>query len=108
MYQEYFRRLIRLLEEDIPRSLVLTELGVTDPNVAEDDEAACHALCNATVAPGPMLGLCHARCGMLEAQRSMDRTSRSDSEEACHAHCNATVPPGPALGACHIRCALGA
>ena len=110
MYQQHFDRLFRLLASDIPRQYVLEELGITDRRAFVDDEAACHAICNATVPPGPGLGLCHAQCGIEAAQGSLAsaRMTEADSREAaCHARCNATVPPGPALGACHIRCALG-
>ena len=73
-----------------------------------DSERACHMLCNATVPPGPALGLCHAQCGLgAAAAHAIAEAIDVSAEEACHRICNATVPPGPALGACHVRCALG-
>lgn len=110
MYQHHFDRLFRLLASDIPRKYILEELGISDTKALVDDEAACHAMCNATVPPGPRLGLCHAECGLNAAQArasSIDISDDDSRQAACHAMCNATVPPGPALGACHVRCALG-
>lgn len=70
------------------------------------NEQACHDCCNATVAPGPALGACHAACGFGSAV-SPNVCNSSSSEEVCHDCCNARVPPGPALGACHAACGGG-
>jgi hypothetical protein len=114
MSRRYLDPLSRLLSTRTRRE-VLAGLGLGAAGTAvaghaaaqDEDEAACHARCNATVPPGPALGMCHAQCGLNAAQAAQARAQTTlTSEEQCHLHCNATVPPGRALAMCHIQCAL--
>jgi len=99
--QNLIDRLSHLLERRSRRGT-----GTRSSSVA-DDEAACHAECNAHYPPGPALGLCHATCGVAAAQASgRIKQSTLTGEAACHAECNANVPPGPALGLCHAECGI--
>lgn len=117
MNRHYREPFSRLLARRARRRQVITGLGATaagaavaggvTPAVAQDEEA-CHAHCNATVLPGPALGMCHAQCGLQAAQAAQARAQTTISADAqCHLDCNASGAQGLALAMCHIRCAMG-
>lgn len=116
MNRHYRDQLSRVLVKRARRRQVITGLGATAAGAAmagditpagAQDEEACHARCNATVAPGPALGLCHAECGMQAAQAAQTRAQTAISADAqCHLNCNASGAQGLALAMCHVRCAF--
>lgn len=117
MNRQNLDSIARLLAKRARRRQVLTGIGVTAAgasvaagitSAAAQDEETCHANCNATVPPGPALGLCHAQCGLQAAQAAQARAQTSISAEAqCHLNCNASGATGLALAMCHIKCAAG-
>lgn len=117
MNRHYLDPLSHLLAKRARRRQVITGLGATAAGAAvaggvtpagAQDEEACHANCNATVPPGPALGLCHAQCGLQAAQAAQARVQTTISAEAqCHLSCNTSGAQGVALAMCHLKCAAG-
>lgn len=117
MNRQHLDAISRVLAKRARRRQVLAGMGVSAAgtavaggasSVGAQDEEACHANCNATVPPGPELGMCHARCGIQAAQAAQQRAQSTISAEAqCHLDCNASGAKGLALAMCHVGCALG-